>query len=72
MDWINLIGSLGFPIIACICLGWYVKYSQDNFREELKEIRKEYSDEVNKVTEALNNNTMAINTLINKFSDDSD
>lgn len=66
-DIITLVSSLGFPIVACICLGWYVKYQTDNNNKEVAEMRKEHNDEINKVTDALNNNTLALQKLCDKI-----
>ena len=38
MDWVQLISSVGFPIVACLGMGWYVKYQTDNYRSEVKEM----------------------------------
>lgn len=66
-DIVTLVGSLGFPIVACIGLGWYVKYQTDNNSKEVSEMRKEHQEEINKVTEALNNNTLALQKLCDKL-----
>ena len=64
---ITMVGSLGFPIVACIGLGWYVKYMSDQNSTEVKEMRQEHQAEVQKMTEALNNNTLAIQRLVDKM-----
>ena len=48
----SLISTLGFPIAVCV----YMFYSQDKERETHKE-------ETAKLTEALNNNTLVIQSL---------
>ena len=63
----TLIGSLGFPIVACIGLGWYVKYMTDTNRSDMTEMRKEHKEEMTKMTEAVNNNTIVIQKLIDKI-----
>lgn len=60
----SLISTLGFPIVACIGLGWYVKYQTDKNFETTKEMRQEHVEEMNKITEALNNNTIALQKLV--------
>ena len=60
---IQLITSVGFPIVACGGMAWYVKYITDRNREDLKEERTLHDAEMAKVTEALNNNTLAIQKL---------
>lgn len=64
---ITMVGSLGFPIVACIGLGWYVKYQTDNNNKEVSEMRKEHQEEISKVTEALNNNTLALQKLCDRI-----
>ena len=53
----QLIGSLGFPIAACI----YLFYSMEKERDAHKE-------EMNKITEALNNNTLVMQQLIDSLT----
>lgn len=60
---IQLITTVGFPIVACGCMAWYVKYITDRNREDMKEERDQHDNEMKKVTEALNNNTLAIQKL---------
>ena len=70
MDMSNIvavISSVGFPIVACIGLGWYVKYQTDNNNKEVAEMRREHADEISKVTDALNNNTIALQRLCDKI-----
>lgn len=62
-DIIAAISTVGFPIVACVGLGWFVKYQTDQNNAEVAEMRKEHLDEISKVTEALNNNTLAIQRL---------
>lgn len=62
-DIIQLITTVGFPIVACGGMAWYVKYITDRNREDLKEERNQHDQEMQKVTDALNNNTLAIQKL---------
>lgn len=63
----TMITTVGFPIVACLFMGWYVKYQTDNYRSEVKDMQKEHKDEIQKVTEALNNNTLALQRLCDKM-----
>lgn len=69
--WIQIISSLGFPIVACICMAKYVKEQTKANREDVKELNKQHSEEMNafkdEIKEALNNNTMALNKLCEKL-----
>jgi len=64
---INIISSIGFPAVACIGMAWYVKYITDNNNKEVAEMRKEHKEEISKVTEALNNNTLALQKLCDRM-----
>ncbi|MCQ2740268.1 MAG: hypothetical protein MJ237_08610 [bacterium] len=68
----TLITSVGFPIVACIGMGWYVKAQTDAYRDDVKDMRKEYKEDIKSVTEALNNNTLAIQRLVDKLDLDDD
>lgn len=71
-DVMTMITTVGFPIVACLFMGWYVKYQTDNYRSEVKDMQKEHKDEINKVTEALQNNTLALQKLCDKLDKDVD
>lgn len=55
----SMIGSLGFPIACCIALFIQLRKSDENHKEEMQ-----------KVTEALNQNTLAITELTDKLRKD--
>lgn len=63
----TLIGSFGFPIVACIGMAWYVKYQTDQNKKEVENMRREHKEEVQKMTEAINNNTVAMQKLVDKI-----
>ena len=44
-------------------MGWYVKYREDKHSDEIKETRESHKAEMDKVTDALNNNTLALQHL---------
>lgn len=60
---LQLIGSYGFPIIACVGMAWYVYTQQAENRKDIKDLQESHKLEMEKITEALNNNTMAIHDL---------
>ncbi len=66
-DIITMITTVGFPIVACLLLGWFIKYQTDRYDEELKDVRKEHRAEVVKMTEAINNNTLALTKLCERM-----
>lgn len=64
---ISIISSLGFPIAACLYMAKYVREQTAIYRQDIKDLRKEHKDEIAKVSEALNNNTIALNKLCEKL-----
>lgn len=68
----SAIGQYAFPIVACVVMGWYVKYIQDNYRKDISDISSRHKEEMDKVTEALNNNTMAIQRLTDYIGKNAD
>lgn len=57
-DIANIVASVGFPIVAVCGCAWFVKYMYDTF-----------SLKFDKLSEVINNNTLAITKLIEQFSD---
>ena len=53
---LSAISTVGFPIAACIAMFVMLDKERENHKEEMS-----------KVTEALNNNTIALNTLSGKL-----
>lgn len=64
---INMITTVGFPTVACIGIAWFCKYTNDNYRQDLKEANAEHKAEMDKITEALNNNTLALTKLCERM-----
>ena len=65
--WVQVITSVGFPIFACLCLGYYVFTQINQYRADIKDIQKEHKEELSKMTDALNNNTLMIQKLCDKL-----
>ena len=53
----TLIGSLGFPIVMCLLLYYRMDKQDENHKSEM-----------DKITEALNNNTQALTALATKIN----
>lgn len=58
--WLQAITTVGFPIVMCGVMGWYVKYQTDRNREDVKTLNEQHAKEMLGVTEAINNNTQAL------------
>lgn len=66
-DIVSMISAVGFPIIAALGCGFFVKWQYEQNMKQNEELRKEHKEEVSKMTEALNNNTIALQKLIDKL-----
>lgn len=64
---VTLIQSVGFPIVMCGLMAWYVKYITDKNREQITAEREAHKEEMNEVVKAINNNTIVIERLIAKL-----
>ena len=53
---IQLVGSLGFPIVCCGALFWRMIKSDEQHKQEM-----------DKISDALNNNTVALTRLTNQL-----
>lgn len=71
MDWVQLIGTLGFPIVACICMALYVREQSKANREDTKALNEQHNKEMmafkDEIVQALNNNTLAVTKLCEKL-----
>lgn len=56
---IQIISTLGFPIVMCGALFWYMIQQREAHKEE-----------IDKMSEALNNNTLVIQKLLDEMEKD--
>lgn len=75
---LQAITTVGFPIVMCGAMAYYVKYMTDKHREdglkqdelnraEREKVAEQHQKEMSEVTTALNNNTLALNRLCEKL-----
>lgn len=57
-DIVSIVSSVGFPITMALILLWYIYDSNNKHKEE-----------IDKMSEALNNNTIAITKLLDRLGD---
>lgn len=55
----QLISQIGFPIAVCLICFWYIKKMQDDHKEEM-----------NKMSEAIHNNTIVMQKLVDRIERD--
>lgn len=66
-DIVSIISAVGFPIVAAVGCGYFVKWQYEQNQKQVDQMRQEHKEEVQKMTEALNNNTLALQKLIDKL-----
>lgn len=67
MDIMQMISSVGFPIACCVAMAYYVKDQSDKNRQQLEDMNQKHKEEITQVTEAINNNTLAITKLCERL-----
>lgn len=60
----TLITTVGFPIAMCLLFSWYI-YKRDE-KDSAKDL--EHKEEVNKLSEAISNNTIVMEKLLKVLS----
>ena len=68
-DIATLIGTLGFPIVACCAMAYFFARVNDNYRSDIKEMQTIHKEEINGMTDAINNNSIVIQKLVDKLDD---
>lgn len=61
------ISSLGFPIVACIAIAWYFNKVNEHYRSDIKELSQQNREQLDKLTEAISNNTLVVARLVEKL-----
>lgn len=64
---VDIISTVGFPIACCCAMAWYVKYITDKNREQIEAMNQKHKEEMDSVTEAINNNTLALIKLCDEI-----
>lgn len=66
-DVVELITNLGYPIAISLLMGWYIKYTNDNHREDINNLITSHSEELNKFNESIDANTQVLQSLVDKI-----
>lgn len=64
----QLIGTLGFPIAACCYLFYSMQKEREQNASQREADRLEHKQEMEKVTDALNNNTIVVQKLVDALT----
>lgn len=64
---ISAIGSVGFPIVACIAIAWFFYKVNENYRLDIKELTASHKEEAKAMKQSLDNNTLVLQKLVDKL-----
>jgi hypothetical protein len=66
-DIVSIISAVGFPIVAAVGCGYFVKWQYEQNQKQVEAMRLEHKEEVQNMTKAIENNTVALTRLIEKI-----
>lgn len=69
-DIATLVATIGFPCVAAIGVGFFVKYMFDKYTNDIKEMQSVHREESKQFADALNANTIVLQKLCDKLDDD--
>ena len=64
---LTAIGTVGFPIVACCAMAYFFAKVNDNYRNDIKELNANHKEEVKAMTDAIANNTLVIQKLVDSL-----
>ena len=64
---LQAISAVGFPIVACCAMAYFFALTNKNYRDDLKEQNANHKEETKNLVDAINNNSMVIQRLIDKL-----
>lgn len=67
MDVVSVITQVGFPIAAAVAVGYYVVQLNKNHRDDIKELTEANNQKMDKMTEALQNNTIVMTRICERL-----
>lgn len=69
-DIVTLISTVGFPIVMCGFMGYYLKYTHDDHRKDIQRLNEQqlkqaesHKEEMEQLVQAINNNTRAMERI---------
>lgn len=64
-DVVQIISTVGFPIVSFLIAAYFIKYTYD----KTAEANKEAMDKIGALAEAVNNNTTVLTQLVQQVND---
>lgn len=68
-NFVTIVNGVGFPIVVCVFLVWYIYKENKRRMEEKEEYENKQNDLYLKLSQSVDNNTAALNKLIMQMED---
>lgn len=68
-NFVTIVNGVGFPIVVCVFLVWYIYKENKRRLEEKEEYENKQNDLYLKLSQSVDNNTAALNKLIMQMED---
>ena len=59
-------------MVACIFIAIFFSRTQDNYRADIKEMQTQHKAETDKMTEAINNNNLLLQRILDRLDKEGD
>lgn len=66
-DVVQMISTVGFPILCACACGYYVKYITDKNRDQIADLNAKHYAEIDEIVKSINNNTLALTKLAERL-----
>lgn len=64
---IQIVNGVGFPIAACIAMGFFIVWDKKTKIKEKEEYQKKQNEMLKTILESVNNNSRTVEKLIDKL-----
>ena len=64
---LQAIGTLGFPIVACIAMAFFFSKINENYRADIKELNTSHKEEIKQLSDIIASNTLVLQKLCDKL-----
>lgn len=68
-NFVTIVNGVGFPIVVCVFLVWYIYKENKRRMEEKEEYENKQNDLYLKLSQSVDNNTTALNKLLMRMED---
>lgn len=68
-NFVTIVNGVGFPIVVCVFLVWYIYKENKRRMEEKEEYENKQNELYLKLSQSVDNNTAALNKLIMQMED---